>query len=407
MLKKILIIGLIFLFAGVTALSLLTLHEHNWSKIRTEYKNKYSSNDSDCLHKYRLWLEVPEHQRNEFPWDMDANLSLGTIEEVKQHQHERFIAEADNIIDIDADMYPVAKLLYGDDWQYKLKSYNRQRELIKVGFILAIFSSSIGAVMVLSSTTVLLIKYLLSKKVQAETCQETEDGKESVQSILNCHPYSSENTDDDFEKKDLLEDEPIKPKVQAENPKAADEKGLWSRSKTIEKKPEKNSREISNADNTVDGNGEVIHKTLNKLTEEVAAMRRYAGQQQGRLQNLREGYDWNIIRDFGLRVIRCVDNLENRIAELSCDDPAKSHLEEIKDELIFALESSGLERYEPDVNSEYRGHEKSAEAIKERQATNESGLKGKISGVLRCGYRYIIDDENYKVIRAAQVKLFG
>jgi molecular chaperone GrpE (heat shock protein) len=152
---------------------------------------------------------------------------------------------------------------------------------------------------------------------------------------------------------------------------------------------------------------EPISSTLKELTQQVAAIRDYAASQQDRVEKLQDGYDWGIIRTFCLRVIRCIDNVERRIADLGEDDEATGHLEEVRDELLFALESSGVERYEPQINSDYRGQEKLAEAVKAKQPSHKSEQAGRIAKVLRSGYRYIIDDENVKVVRTAQVKLFG
>lgn len=152
---------------------------------------------------------------------------------------------------------------------------------------------------------------------------------------------------------------------------------------------------------------EPLGSTLKELAQQVSAIREYAACQQNRVEKLQDGYDWGIIRTFCLRVIRCIDNLENRIENLNDDEESREHLEEVHDELIFALESSNVEQYRPDVNSEFRGQEKLAETMKQREPAPEPDLAGKIAKVIRPGYRYIVDDENYKVVRTAQVKLFG
>lgn len=147
--------------------------------------------------------------------------------------------------------------------------------------------------------------------------------------------------------------------------------------------------------------------TLKELTQQVSAIREYASSQQDRVEKLQDGYDWNIIRTFCLRVIRCIDNLENRIGKLGQDDDGVNQLEEVRDELLFALESSGIEQFRPDTGSDYRGQEKFAEAVKEKQATQETNQIGTIAKVVRPGYRYITDEDSFKVVRTAQVKLFG
>ena len=150
-----------------------------------------------------------------------------------------------------------------------------------------------------------------------------------------------------------------------------------------------------------------VGDTLKELAQQVSAIREYAASQQNRVEKLQDGYDWTIIRTFCLRVIRCIDNLENRIERLVETDNGTGDLEEVRDELLFALESSGIEQFRPELNSDYRGQEKLAEAVKERQTTKKTDRIGKIAKVVRPGYRYIIDEETCKIVRTAQVKLFG
>jgi len=110
---------------------------------------------------------------------------------------------------------------------------------------------------------------------------------------------------------------------------------------------------------------------------------------------------------FCLRVIRCIDNLESRIAQLGEEDARAIHLEEVRDELIFALESSGIEQFEPEIDSKYQGQEKYAEAVKDKQQSDDQKQTGTIAKVIRPGYQYFINEGNVKVVRPAQVKLFA
>jgi len=390
MLKKLFITGLVCLLAGVTAIGWLTIHRKQWAKMQAEYKNKYSSHDADYLHRYRLWLEVPEYQRSEFPWSIDADTNSGTLEEIRRHQNERFIADFDSLSNIDSELYPVARLFYGENWQKRLEEYKKQREIEETGFVAAVLSSCLGAVLILSwgfwwvsGKLYCLFNSLKNmKKKTAKPKLKTEKQTE----IAKPKPKTQRTT------------EIAKPKLKTKRTSETAKPKL---------KTERTSEDVKITRNIISQKPEAINETLTKLTEEVAAIRRCTGQQQDKFRNLREGYDWNIIRNFALRVIRCIDNLEKRISDLDSNDSVKYHLEEIRDELVFALESSGLERYKPDVNSKYRGQEKIAEAVKDKNPTDRPRLKGTISEVIRWGYRYMIDEENFKVIRAAQVKLFG
>jgi molecular chaperone GrpE (heat shock protein) len=146
---------------------------------------------------------------------------------------------------------------------------------------------------------------------------------------------------------------------------------------------------------------------LKDLSEHVSAIREYATLQQGRMEKLQDGYDWNIIRTFCLRIIRCIDNIDLRIKLLETNNVDVSDLQEIHDELVFALESSGVEKFSPDINSDYCGQEKKLEAIKEKVTCQNPSLNGKVAEVVRCGYYHLIEGDNIKIIRPSQVKLFG
>jgi molecular chaperone GrpE (heat shock protein) len=122
---------------------------------------------------------------------------------------------------------------------------------------------------------------------------------------------------------------------------------------------------------------------------------------------LQDGYDWMIIRRFCLRIIRCVDNIDDRVTRLQTqDDDTSVYLEDIRDELVFALEASGIEQFGPDLKAPFKGLEKYAEAVRERIFTEDTGLVGCIAEVARPGYQYLVNDDDVKIVRCAQVKLY-
>jgi molecular chaperone GrpE (heat shock protein) len=152
---------------------------------------------------------------------------------------------------------------------------------------------------------------------------------------------------------------------------------------------------------------EPFNRTLLQLNEQISAIREYASEQQQRVEKLQDGYDWTIIRTFCLRIIRCIDNLEDRIARLAEQGEATEHLDQVREELLFALESSGVEPFEPQLQSVFRGQERWAEAIKDKQPCDDPQLKGCVAAVIKPGYQYVVDEQNGKVVRTARVKLYG
>ncbi|UCG49597.1 MAG: hypothetical protein JSU94_07415 [Phycisphaerales bacterium] len=185
------------------------------------------------------------------------------------------------------------------------------------------------------------------------------------------------------------------------------EDSLRTQTENLEKQMAEFKQMAQNVKETTLEHSKPLNKALEELTQQVSAIREYASYQQERVEKLQDGYDWNIIRTFCLRVIRCIDNLENRIDLLSKQNMDSGDLEEVKDELIFALESSGIEQFRPEINSEYRGQEKFAEAVKAKEHCDDMSRVGRIAKVIRPGYQYFINEDNVKVVRTAQVKLFG
>ena len=220
-------------------------------------------------------------------------------------------------------------------------------------------------------------------------------------------------TNPDFENNNMtsiFENSPLQDEQQCENQQTATvvlEDSLKEHTEQIEKQLEEFKQISHDVTKSSIATTKPLAESLASLTKEVSAIREYASTQQQRVEKLQDGYDWNIIRTFCLRFIRCIDNLETRIANNDENGQDTNALEDIKDELIFALESSGVEQFQPEINSVYRGQEKFAEAVKQKQICDNPLQKGLIAQVIRRGYKYFIDDENYKIVRTAQVKLYG
>ncbi len=209
------------------------------------------------------------------------------------------------------------------------------------------------------------------------------------------------------DKKSTEHVESLKAVAESVNVSPKPEDSLKAQTENLEKQMAEFRQMAQGVQQTALEQSKPLNSTLSELTQQVSAIREYAASQQDRLNKLQDGYDWNIMRTFCLRVIRCIDNLEGRISRLTEQDIEVADLEEVRDELLFALESSGVEQFEPEINSDYHGQEKYAEAVKEKECCDEPNREGKIANVIRPGYQYFIDEENFKVVRPAQVKLFG
>ena len=424
----------------------------------SQYHLKYGVDTDDYVKQYEEWLRTPPRERSELPPILEDNGKAMTREQLWQEQQERLKADLDKLATGEMAAHPLADVLYGENWQNELREYKKRNQLnerIMTGSIVCTtMGGSIyaGWLLLLTARFVkkcssgsrrLVTRIKTRKKVESQK-QIEDDHKELLQGQetkekliqLDKHPEISGNSDRQIPLRvkggtKTLERAANKVKIsngtENINKLLSDEKTAVIKTTTNWGKtccePAEHSKPLNSAINEftqqvsaiqsskqrseTDEQSQPINSAINELTQQVSAIREYAACQQDRLEKLQDGYDWNIIRTFCLRVIRCIDNLESRISRFGQEDGKAIHLEEIRDELIFALESSGIEQYEPEVNSEYRGQEKFAEAVKDKQESDNPEQAGNIAKVIRPGYQYFINEENVKVVRPAQVKLYA
>ena len=147
-----------------------------------------------------------------------------------------------------------------------------------------------------------------------------------------------------------------------------------------------------------------VSQSVSELNAQVAAVREYAARQHEQVKRLQEGYDWALLKGFCLRIIRCIDDIEERI-DRAGSTATKDALVSTRDGLVFALQASGVEQFLPECGVEYRGHEKSVEVVG-RRPSSEAAQVGRIAKVIRVGYQVFVSDEVTRVVRPAKVEVF-
>jgi hypothetical protein len=444
--KKFLIIGLLFLSAGLAVMGWIIVSEQKQQQQREFYKNKYETEADQYIAAYYKWLELPEDERDDVPLQFGGNRKDKSTTQLRIEQQERLTADIDKLATSGLKERQLANILYGENWQDEVTKYKSRKKAEHSILAGSIIVTSFGGVVTFSwiivSSSRMLIKLRKRRKSKAsqneqeasdapfdETSQTTDqpddksqDPKKSLNVLLNCPTYNDEPVEEQDEEQDEEVEEQVESSRVAEHKSSIER--LYMDEDSVKQAEEERAqvshlslaeairkrmlgskaRQVKIKPGTLDDS---FHGMLEKLTEEVAAIRKYAAEQQDRVEKLQDGYDWNIIKNFCLRIIRCIDNLDSRIKKLTAQGINVGILEEIRDELVFALESSGIEQFAPETNIDYKGQERSAEAVKERVQIGDVRLSGKIAKVIRCGYRYSVDEENFKVVRAARVKLYA
>jgi molybdopterin converting factor small subunit len=459
--KKFVILGLVLLLAGSVMLGWVLVEERKQQQRAAQYESNYDSETGEFLEQYNEWMQSFPEDTTEVPLELDGYGKSEIEAQLRQKQQERLQADLGKLAAGETDVYPFADLLYGENWQSELNKYKKRKELsefVLTGSIVCIsMGGTIFAWYLLLWSGRFLVKYLSDlKKYLPDVLRRQRKTKHKKQAKTNAE-RDGENQEQEqeliqqqseFEKhsKGLRNLGKRKPKLNgrgkalftksASRSDKQDRRGAKKRlgsysDDNAEKiavllSDEQSAESIARLEDSLKAQTEQLEErtaqsvqqaiiehskpldsTLKDLAQQVSAIREYASCQQERVEKLQDGYDWNIIKTFCLRIIRCIDNLDNRINRLSSKGTNTEHIEDIRDELVFALESSGIEQYEPKVNSDYRGQEKYAEAVKDKESCNNSKQKGKIAKVIRPGYQYFINEENIKIVRTAQVKLFG
>ncbi|MBN2182321.1 MAG: hypothetical protein JW715_10435 [Sedimentisphaerales bacterium] len=467
---KSIIIGLVLFIVGSGALWWTVSERRNEQKQADIYRLKYGSETSEYIQKYEQWLVLSPEERTELPLGLgfDENGNPKTQARIQQEQQERLKADMDKLAAGEMTVYPFADDFYGENWQAEIEKYKKRKEINEFVFTGSVVCASVGGFIVgwyvLIGIARVIIRILTGcknilcrifgreEKPEEKELSETITPRQEAESVQEQEVQPIQKQEPEQDKEPPAKEEkagniakvlinsgwqysdslagksqkvyqrkrvPLKSKARVENAegKVSKESSQGKESKkdqnndqSVADKKKNDSKEKTESETILtDGSKQSnpIDSTLKDLTQQVSAIREYAAHQQNRLEKLQDGYDWNIIKTFCLRIIRCIDNIDSRIAQLVERDDDVSHLEEVKDELIFALESSGVEQFEPELNSEYRGQEKFAEAVKEKKRSKDPEQKGRIEKVIRPGYQCFIDEENVRIVRPAQVRLYA
>jgi len=432
MLRKILIITVVLFVIASAIQCWAFFDEQEQRKLAIESDSGYAANINHYLKKYNQWLDTPEDQRPPMPWP-NLEQKDKTPQQISQQQKNRLKADLPDLTSRPVRSSALYDMLYGEDWNHQVEKYKAKRELKELTCSVSSMFFAVAGI----NIAIIIIKILFDSF--RKNFQRIRQPKSfAVKEPLRKQLLTREKTDiaKNNEHKPITRKENIHinsllgfDKTHVENvPKnlitKAQLTGITQKDNDASEKKEKENNLIKSQNDCLEQQikefkkltqdvkkhipqkSQPVSEAIIELTQQVSAIREYASTQQERVTKLQQGYDWNIIRTFCLRIIRCIDQIEDKIKSANSISDTQDDLEDVKDELIFALESSGVEQFDPQINSIYLGQEKNAEAIKQKTPNDNPDLSGKIAEVIRPGYLYVIDEQNKKIVRPAQVKLF-
>lgn len=371
------------------------------------------------LRSYQDWNQLTAEQKAETPW---GTQQYGGAEIQRQLEHDQVKRLAADLEDIAHGINNVpeelADVLYGSGWVQKATDYKKSVEIRELVLMISLVCCVIGALF--------FAAYLV-----LQTAGLFKKGKKTTPNKIIKAPSAAP-------KSDSTASPAPQPVVSEVLPKAA--KPLVEKKQSVanaaptepagQYESFRQNRKVSNAMSVSALNEyaglsvsampfecepaaktmmspEPVLSSLNELSEEVSAIRQFAALQQDQMKKLQDGYDLVIIRRLCMRFIRCIDNISDRIERISRDGGDIDMIETIRDELVIALESSGIEQYLPDVDAPYKGLEKYAEAVSQREPNDQPQRSGTIARIMRPGYQYLVSDDDVKIIRCAQVRLYA
>lgn len=144
------------------------------------------------------------------------------------------------------------------------------------------------------------------------------------------------------------------------------------------------------------------NKNIAEIDAQISALRQHSAEQQALLSRFQQGYDYTINKGLISGLIRTVENIDERAALLS-DSHSLSVINEMKDNLLIALESQNVDQFNPPVGDMYSEHVKVSQAIGE--VTSDPEKNGTIASVLAAGYVYT-GSETPRVVKPAKVAVY-
>lgn len=425
------LIALMLIAASGVALVKVSREQQGRTESVDVCRQRMTAQDDGYFAALGDWRELPLDQQLQRPWPQVVQALDLSADVIERNQLITLTAELPELVEREGKMPPFAKSLYGKDYHQKISQYRRECEHASMVVRFAVAGVCVGGILLAAMAVIWIACAVRKKPVQ------TSGTVSSKMPVLKAVPTAESSAiagrelSDQAKSYDPRRDIDIDDRWTSEKDEALKaQKEVWARAQSLAAKAKgvpveaDDKKPVVTIDTAAQeaaatlvseaiGAGTPAHagqgdtEELKKLTQELTALREYASSQQDRMRKLQDGYDWTILKNFCLRIIRCVDHLDYRINELIQIGDVADDLEEVRDELIFAMESSGVEQYRPDLHTPYRGSERELEVVPDRIDCNEPEMIDTIAEVVRPGYQYVVDENNIKIVRTAQVRLYG
>jgi hypothetical protein len=147
-------------------------------------------------------------------------------------------------------------------------------------------------------------------------------------------------------------------------------------------------------------------KIITEVDEKIAPFEKVAREKNDELKEYKKGYEYSrnkALLDGIIETITFIENAEGKIN--SSDEIAKSYFSSTKDKLLIILNNSGIEVFNPEINTQSLEHQ-GCEVDMTTEATKDKNKNNLVHSIVAKGYKMTLKNNEIKKKKKALVKVF-
>ena len=153
-------------------------------------------------------------------------------------------------------------------------------------------------------------------------------------------------------------------------------------------------------------NQETTKKIVQELDEKISPFEKVAREKNEELKIYKEGYDYSKNKSIINGIIETIEFIENAEIKIDFkDEILKNYFISSKEKLIIILNNSGIEQFQPNLNSSSLD-DHGCEVDLTTEKTTDKSKNNLIFSVLKKGYKINLSKNDNKIIKKAVVRVY-
>ena len=153
-------------------------------------------------------------------------------------------------------------------------------------------------------------------------------------------------------------------------------------------------------------NQETTKKIVQELDEKISPFEKVAREKNEELKIYKEGYDYSKNKSIINGIIETIEFIENAEIKIDFkDEILKNYFISSKEKLIIILNNSGIEQFQPNLNSSSLD-DHGCEVDLTTEKTTDKSKNNLIFSVLKKGYKINLSKNDNKIIKKALVRVY-